>query len=152
MGEGEYERFRETSIREYARANIDAGRGPAEAALERSRDAYDQLLPKGLKTPGQHLFTIRDDTRGTDVGVMWLAVTEHPGGQRSGYVYDIAIAAEHRRQGHARAAFVALESLARGMGLDELGLHVFWNNQAAQALYRSLGYEPTGINMHKKLG
>lgn len=152
MSEAGYQRFRETSIREYAQANIDAGRWPPEAALERSRDAYDQLLPKGLKTPGQHLFTIHDDVQGADVGVMWLAVTEHPGGQRSGYVYDVAIAVGHRRQGHARAAFVALEALAREMGLAEIGLHVFWNNEAAQALYRSLGYEPTGINMHKKLG
>jgi ribosomal protein S18 acetylase RimI-like enzyme len=151
MNEGEYERFRATSIREYAQANVDAGRWPIEAALERSREAYEHLLPKGLKTPGQHLYTIHDDTRGADVGVLWLAVTEHPGGQRSGYVYDVAIAPAHRRQGHARRAFAALEALGRDMGLAEIGLHVFWHNEGAQALYRSLGYEPTGINMVKKL-
>jgi ribosomal protein S18 acetylase RimI-like enzyme len=152
MNEAEYERFRETSIREYAQANIAAGRWLVEAALERSRDAYERLLPKGLKTPGQHLFTVHDDDQRVDVGVLWLAVTEQPGGLSTGYVYDVAIAPEHRRQGHARAAFLALEAVAREMGLAEIGLHVFWNNEGAQALYRSLGYEPTGINMHKKLG
>jgi ribosomal protein S18 acetylase RimI-like enzyme len=152
MTEADYERFRETSIREYAQANIDAGRWPVDAAVERSRDAYERLLPKGLKTPGQHLFCIHDDERKADVGVLWLAVTEQPGGSCSGYVYDVAIDAAHRRQGHARAAFLALEAVARDMGLAEIGLHVFWNNEGAQALYRSLGYEPTGINMHKKLG
>ena len=152
MDEADYERFRETSISEYAQANIDAGRWPVQAALERSREAYERLLPKGLKTPGQHLFNIHDDLQGVDVGVLWLAVTEQPGGLPSGYVYDVAIYPPHRRQGHARAAFVALETLGREMGLAEIGLHVFWNNEGAQALYRSLGYEPTGINMHKKLG
>jgi ribosomal protein S18 acetylase RimI-like enzyme len=152
MNEAEYERFRETSIREYAQANIAARRWPVEAALERSRDAYERLLPKGLKTPGQHLFTVHDDEQRIDVGVLWLAVTEQPGGLATGYVYDVAIDAAHRRQGHARGAFLALEALAREMGLAEIGLHVFSNNEGAQALYRSLGYEPTGINMHKKLG
>jgi ribosomal protein S18 acetylase RimI-like enzyme len=152
MSEAEYERFREASIREYARANVDAGRWPLDAALERSREAYEHLLPKGLGTPGQHLFTIHDDVQRVDVGVLWLAVSEHPGGQRSGHVYDVAIAEAHRRQGHARAAFVALEAVGREMGLVEIGLHVFWHNDGAQALYRSLGYEPTGINMLKKLG
>jgi len=152
MSEAEYERFRETSIREYAQANIDAGRWPVDTALERSRVAYESLLPNGLKTPGQHLFTIHDGAHGADVGVLWLAVTDHPGGQRSGFVYDVAIHAAHRRQGHARSAFGALEVLARDMGLAEIGLHVFWHNEAAQGLYRSLGYEPTGINMLKKLG
>jgi ribosomal protein S18 acetylase RimI-like enzyme len=152
MDEADYERFRERSISEYAQANIDAGRWPHQAALERAQDAYDRLLPKGLKTPGQYLFNIHDDAQGLDVGVLWLAVTEQPGGLQSGYVYDVAIDPSHRRQGHAREAFLALESLGREMGLAEIGLHVFWNNDGAQALYRSLGYEPTGINMQKKLG
>jgi ribosomal protein S18 acetylase RimI-like enzyme len=37
------------------------------------------------------------------------------------------------------------------MGLRAIGLHVFNQNTSAQALYRSLGYEVTSVNMLKHL-
>lgn len=37
------------------------------------------------------------------------------------------------------------------MGLGKIGLHVFSFNLGAQALYRSLGYGITGMNMLKPL-
>ena len=67
------------------------------------------------------------------------------------YVYDIEIEADFRRQGHARAAFVALEPLVAKLGLSSIGLHVFGHNPGAQALYNSLGYGITGFNMRKTL-
>lgn len=146
-----YARFRDEAVATYAQSNVDAGRWPAEGALERSRQEHARLLPQGLQTPGHHLFTIHDDEAGQDVGVLWLAVTEHPTG-RSGYVYEVSVAPEHRRRGHARAAFLALEHIGQALGLSDIGLHVFANNPGAQALYRSLGYETTGINMRKRLG
>lgn len=146
-----YARFHEDAVATYARSNIEAGRWPVEGALDRSRQEHRKLLPQGLQTPGHHLFTIHDDEAGEDVGVLWLAVTEHPTG-RSGYVYEVSVSPAHRRRGHARAAFVALERVGRELGLADIGLHVFANNPGAQALYRSLGYETTGINMRKRLG
>ncbi|HEX5682535.1 MAG TPA: GNAT family N-acetyltransferase [Ideonella sp.] len=150
MTEAAYVRFTEAAVADYADDNVAAGRWPAEGALERSRLEQERLLPQGLATPGQHLFTIHDDASGAAVGVLWLSVTEHPGG-RSGYVYDVAIDPPHRRRGHARAAFLALEAVARELGVDDIGLHVFAHNEGAQALYLALGYEPTGINMKKRL-
>ena len=37
------------------------------------------------------------------------------------------------------------------MGLQSIGLHVFSQSVGAQALYMSLGYQVTGINMLKQL-
>jgi ribosomal protein S18 acetylase RimI-like enzyme len=150
MTEQAFARFNEAAIADYADENVAAGRWPAEGALERSRQEHERLLPQGLATPNQHLFTIHDDAQGVDVGVLWLSVTEHPG-RRSGFVYDVAIDPAHRRRGHARAAFVALEAVARELGVDDIGLHVFAHNEAAQALYRALGYQTTGINMRKRI-
>ncbi|MFO1340427.1 MAG: GNAT family N-acetyltransferase [Burkholderiaceae bacterium] len=151
MTEAAFARFCERAVAEYAQENVAAGRWPAEGALERSRQDHDRLLPQGLATPGQHLFTVHDGAQGgTEVGTLWLAVTEHPGG-RSGYVYDVAIAPGHRRRGHARAAFVALEAVVRELGLRDIGLHVFAHNAGAQALYHALGYEVTGLNMRKAM-
>ena len=148
MTEDAYARYIERAVVDYAKENVAGGRWPEKGALERSREDHAKLLPQGLATPQQHLFTIRDEARATDVGVLWLAVTESPSG-RSGYVYDVAIEPEHRRRGHARAAFVALEDVARELGLREIGLHVFAHNPGAEALYRSLGYRVTGTNMQK---
>jgi ribosomal protein S18 acetylase RimI-like enzyme len=150
MTDEAYVRFNEAAITDYAEGNVAAGRWPVEGALERSRQEHERLLPQGLASPNQHLFTIRDDELGADVGVLWLSVTEHPGG-RTGYVYDLAVAPPHRRRGHARAAFLALEAVARELGVDDIGLHVFAHNEGAQALYRGLGYQTTGINMRKRI-
>jgi ribosomal protein S18 acetylase RimI-like enzyme len=158
MTEAGFARWFEHSVARYADENVAAGRWPADGALARADEGCRRLLPGGLATPGQQLFTVHEAAEGApagaeagvEVGVLWLAVTEHPGG-RSGYVYEIEIWPAHRRRGHARGAFLALEALAREQGLADIGLHVFAHNHGAQALYRALGYEPTGINMQKRL-
>jgi ribosomal protein S18 acetylase RimI-like enzyme len=153
MTEAAFTRWFAHSVVRYAEENVAAGRWPAEGALARADEDCRRLLPQGLATPNQHLFSLVDGEsgEGVEVGVLWLAVTGYPGG-RSGYVYEIEVWAEHRRRGYARGAFLALEALAREMGLADIGLHVFAHNHEAQALYRALGYEPTGINMQKRLG
>ncbi|MEP7207418.1 MAG: GNAT family N-acetyltransferase [Casimicrobiaceae bacterium] len=143
--------YREEAVAGYAEDNVVAGRWPGEGAVERSRTEFDRLLPQGLATPGNHLFEILADRNGAVVGAIWMAVEDRHGA-RGGYVYDVGIVAAHRRQGHATAAFRALESFAAGLGLSTLGLHVFGQNQAAQALYAHLGYQVVGINMLKHLG
>jgi hypothetical protein len=44
-----------------------------------------------------------------------------------------------------------LENVARGMGLRQLGLHVFAFNDGARALYDGLGYSVASRNMLKDL-
>ena len=151
-----FEAYRETSIRSYAEENIAAGRWPPEGAMERSRLDYATLLPQGLATPNNFLYEIHagadalEARQSIHVGYLWFAIVEK-NGVRSGYVYDLEVAPEYRRQGHAEAAFAAMESLARNMGLPSIGLHVFANNPGAQKLYAKLGYSVTGINMIKHL-
>jgi ribosomal-protein-alanine N-acetyltransferase len=57
---------------------------------------------------------------------------------------SIAVAAEYQRRGVARSLFAAL---ARGLsagGVHEIFLEVRVSNQAAQGLYRALGFAETG--------
>lgn len=145
-----YAEFMATSTEDYARDSVAAGRWPASGALERSRAEVQALLPQGLATPDHHLFEIRADADGPPVGHLWFALeTRH--GQRTAYVFQVDVLPAHRRQGHARGAFLALEGLARELGADAIGLHVFGFNTGAQALYRGLGFEVTGLNMAKRL-
>jgi RimJ/RimL family protein N-acetyltransferase len=48
--------------------------------------------------------------------------------------------------------FAALEPIARDLGYDEIGLHVFGDNEVARHLYRSSGYVETDVMMRKTLG
>jgi ribosomal protein S18 acetylase RimI-like enzyme len=144
--------YRESSIADYAEENVASGRWTEATALVQSREEFDRLLPQGVATAGHHLFEIRQAApEDTVLGVLWLAEMEL-GGQRQGYVYHVWVHPEHRRRGHAQSAFLALEGVARELGLPVIGLHVFGHNLGAQELYRKLGYEVTGINMQKRVG
>ena len=150
MNPNAFAAYREALARAYADDNVASGRWPEEGALQRSYQDLDESLPQGLATPDHYVYEIRDDTSGAVVGVIWFAVVVK-NGLKSAFVYDIEIKAEFQRQGHARAAFIALEPLVRKLGLSSIGLHVFGHNPGAQALYNSLGYGVTGVNMRKTL-
>jgi ribosomal protein S18 acetylase RimI-like enzyme len=142
--------FLESSVIAYAQSNIEAGRWPLDGAVERSLADFNLLLPQGLATPDHFIYEIKADSAGPVVGHLWMAIeTRH--GLRSAFVYDLEIAPEFRRQGHARRAFRALETVVAELGIDHIGLHVFAYNVGAQALYESLGYQVTGVNMQKSL-
>ncbi len=146
-----FDDYVEAAIVAYAQDNIAAGRWPQVGALERSRAAFESLLPQGLSTPGNFLFEIVGSEGGPVVGFVWIAI-EDKYGAVSAYIYDIEIKPEYRRRGHALRALQALEPVAEAAGATDIGLNVFANNAGAQALYRKLGYVPTNFNMRKALG
>lgn len=145
-----YESYLESSILSYAKDNVLSGRWREENALEQSRNEFHKLLPQDLDTPDQYLFEIIGNDNLSTVGFIWFAVILDKG-VRLAFVYDLEIKETYRRQGYAKQAFKAIEVLVSDLGLASIGLHVFGQNLAAQALYRQLGYGVTGINMLKKL-
>ena len=152
MVAAQYERWYERSVQGYADEKVRAGNWPAEDALPRSREEFAKLLPRGLSTPDNWLFSIVDVESGIAVGTLWLAAL--PGSSDAGkkaFIYDFEIDADQRRKGYGRAALAALDETAREMGFAEIGLHVFGHNVAARALYDQAGYEVTNVNMSKKL-
>lgn len=151
MTREEYEAWREESIRGFAQERVRAGNTPPEEALSFARRAFESLLPRGLDTPDQWLYSVRDGD--TPVGVVWLGRGQPGAGlpPTTGFIYDLLIFSEHRRKGYGAQAMLALEQEARRRGMDSLALHVFGHNVAARALYDSLGYEATSITMRKRL-
>ena len=149
MTEAEYASFREATIPGFAADKVASGQWSAEQSLELSRQAFEELLPEGLRTPNNYLYSVRDD-QGQAVGTLWIAAKEQAG-KRIAYIYDIEIQPEHRLRGHASHALAAAEDEARNLGLCGIGLHVFGHNIGARALYEKLGFQPTNINMFKPL-
>jgi ribosomal protein S18 acetylase RimI-like enzyme len=73
------------------------------------------------------------------LGHAYLAETDPP------ELQDVSVRLEHRRRGVATALTGAAESQARGRGCDRVRLEVSTDNEAAQALYRKLGYADVGL-------
>lgn len=114
-----------------------------EAGLARMGERFKAWLRPRLLT-GEVRGLVRE-VHGVAVGtgLVWLReqmpvpVTEL---DLRGHVFNVYVEPAHRGQGHARALMEALETAAQGWGVEILELHA---SKDAEALYRSLGYEPT---------
>jgi ribosomal protein S18 acetylase RimI-like enzyme len=151
---------------EYERSRLASGE-PAAIAAEAARASFEQNFPGGRPAPG-HLVhdvvvTASDgdgegagdgdgpgEDGGTVVGVLWIGPFAE--GSDAWWVWDVEIDEQHRGAGHGRAAMQLAEEEAARHGAATLGLNVFGYNTAARALYESLGYETTAVQMRKPVG
>ena len=148
MRQAEFASFIEMVVGSYAADNVAAGRWPADEALSLSRAETERLLPQGLATPDNYLYEVLDGAGGNTVGHIWFAAMAR-GSTKVAFVYQVQVKPEFRRQGHARAALKATESIAKAKGFSGIALHVFGHNEGAQSLYASLGYQVASVNMFK---
>lgn len=150
MTEDEYIAHFAQSIKEYASEKVKAGQWAEADALALAQQDIDRLLPQGFATADNWFFTVRDDAK-QKVGAIWISLREQ-GGRKIAWLTDIVVLPQFQRQGHARRALLAAEQIIREAGLPGMGLHVFGHNTGAQALYASMGYLVTNVNMFKPLG
>ena len=148
MTESEFEAYLEKAVPEYAADKAIAGDWSEQEALERSRESYQHLLPHGVKTQDNHLFRIKLEESGDNIGMVWMKHETH---RLHGFIFDISLDEIQRGKGYGKQALLALEEFAKELGIRTLALHVFAYNTAAMHLYKGLGYEVTSQNMTKKL-
>ena len=151
MTEPEFQAFRLATIVDYAQAHVKMGKWRPEEAIRLATREFNYLLPHGLATPNQHLFSLRDEALETVVGRLWFAVQQEEGGEQVAYVCNVLIFGAFRRQGYGSQAMQALEEMVRTLGLSTITFHVFGHNHAARAMYEKLGYETTDVIMRKML-
>ena len=149
MTEEEFAVYIAKAVRSYADAHVRAGDVEPEEALGRAQKDYDELLPEGLRSKNQHLFTVFHETLGA-VGLAWFEFKER-GGKKSAYLFDIELREDLRGQGLGRGALELVEEQMRVLGARSVGLNVFGYNHAARALYEKMGYQITGMGMKKAL-
>jgi GNAT superfamily N-acetyltransferase len=143
-----YEAWVRRTMTEYAAEHVSAGNWQADEAAARAQAEFDQLLPDGLATAGQHLWSIRDSD-GTHVGIMWVG--PRPRAEKALFIWDVAIEESERGRGLGQAALEALHAWAKEHGYERVGLHVFGANEVARRLYLRTGYVETDVQMEKWL-
>jgi RimJ/RimL family protein N-acetyltransferase len=148
MTEDEFPVFLEYAVSDYAEGLVEAGNYHQDLAFQASQQQYQQLLPQGLASPDQYLYSIRDE--GINVGSLWYGV-RHQGGRTAVVLYVLVVLEKYRRRGYGTQALRLLGDRVRGLGLDEIRLYVFGHNHPARALYEKAGYAATSLTMAKRI-
>lgn len=148
MSVEQFEQWQGRSIRSFADDLAKATGWPPEAAMNKARKQFAELLPAAMGTDKTWILLIVDEA-GVQVGDLWIG----PNSERAGvaFVYDIEIVEERRGLGFGRAAMIAAESLVKEAGESEIGLNVFGFNEPARRLYDSLGYRVVATLMTKTI-
>ena len=151
MGEEEFRASRERGIARHAAEQVRRGLWTEDAATETANSEFTELLPQDRETPGYHFFKIVDLATETSVGETWYNV-KAKGGRVQFWIDWIWIDPAFRRRGYATSVLRNLEDEALECGADRVGLHVVADNDAAIALYSSLGFLMANHRMAKLLG
>src|ERR1044071_4888617 len=141
----DFDRMIDTEIRGYAQEHVRNGNWPAEGALERSKKEFDALLPDGIHSKDQYLWSLLDEDS-SKIGVLWVQVKDH-----KAFIYDFVIEEAFRGKGYGKQALIAMDEKLKAMNVESVGLHVFGDNITAQELYKKMGYQITGIHMKNEL-
>ena len=149
MTEADFAIWAQRSRSNYANSKMRAN-GLTRAEAEKiARDDFDRLLPAGLETANNFLFTAREDD-GRRIGFVWYAVRGADDNRRA-FISDIVVEEGERGKGYGKKIMRAVEVHAKDQGLKRIGLHVFGFNRVAIGLYQSLEYEVTDLVMEKSL-
>lgn len=146
MSSNEFKEYLDNAINSYAKEKIESGNWTEDEAFLRSKSEYNKLLPNGVNSDNNHLFSILNETNEV-IGIIWLNKKEN----NSSFIYDINIHENYQGKGYGHRAMKEIEGVAKTLGLDKIDLHVFGHNERAINLYEKLGYKATNIMMSKKL-
>ena len=97
------------------------------------RQPADRSLPARPATPPAHRLRA-----GRPVGFVSGVETTHPDKGTEMFVYELAVAADQRRRGIAKALLAELTTIARGHHCYDMWVLTDADNVAALAAYRSL--------------
>lgn len=150
MTEAEFAAWLLPTVRDLAEQHVKSGRWAEKDALVFAKAEFLTLLPDGVRSSEQHLYTVRarGDGAGAGLGVgsLWIGM-RLKAGKSEAFIYDVVIAEAYRGLGYGRAAMLAAVQKSRELGAASIGLHVFGHNTVARGLYESLGFAVTNVNM-----
>ena len=150
MTESEYQLYLANLYTGYADEQVKAGSWPANNAIELAKAEVKEMLPDGLASKNNFLYSLIAPDESSPVGVLWILIRER-NKQKEAFIADIVIYDAYRHRGYGAQALKALDEVVRGMGIHRLRLQVFGHNLAARDLYEKSGYEMVNIYMEKRV-
>ena len=148
MGEGDFSLYRGPTLEAYARDIARAFHRPISEVRVEARKQVKHLLKDGMATSGHYFLNVIEKKSGAKIGRVWFNVDKR---KKRAFLYDILINRSYRGKGYGRETMQLLEGKLKGMGISQLGLHVFAHNQIAINLYVNEGYYMASYNMQKDL-
>jgi len=150
MNEFDFNIYINNAIKDYAAEKIKAGTWAQGEAENLSKETFARLLPKGIYSENQYLFSIIDDDKQIKVGYLWFQCYEKLI-EKEAFVYDFIVFKEFRSKGYGTQALKSLDNVVKGLGINKISLHVFAHNKRALSLYEKTGFIATDINMSKNI-
>lgn len=166
MSEADFTAFNRINIQLLAES-FGAGL-PHKEAVKKAEAEQKSLLPEGVKTQEQYLFSIKHEGAAGRIyaddnttGGLWFTKLNRSGAEFA-FLFFIHIDPELRGNGIGTKAMKLLEREVLKLGLGQIRLHVLKNNNKALKIYKKLGYvlftdyenynpDDPGIIMHKLL-
>ena len=148
---------------------VRAFRGSDEGAVRRLKAELDslhaRLMPDYFRVPGEAAVPAQDSSSeilvaegaGGICGFVMVRVVDTPREptmtpRRRTHVEMVVVGEGLRRKGAGKRLMEAAEAWAAARGCAEVVLTVWSENHAAEALYRTLGYEPIARVLRKSTG
>ncbi|MGZ3687249.1 MAG: GNAT family N-acetyltransferase [Bdellovibrionota bacterium] len=149
MTEPEYQKYVDHSCRTFAIGSPRFRGVPLEVALVNVREEFlTKIMPQGFQTPGHLLWNIWSEE--TRVGYLHLGEPSKPVAKEL-FAWDLEIFEPFRRRGLARQTMIEAGKKLKELGYTRVGLNVFGDNKAAIALYESMGFQVTQVQMSKEI-
>mgnify|MGYP006293047369 FL=1 len=147
MTDEEFENYYNYAVSNYAEEKIEAGNWSEENAEERARNIFKKLLPDGLKTKNNYLYSIY--TKNNHIGYIWFKINDE--NRKAAFLNDIIIFQEYRGKGYGEKTMKLFERKAKEFDCERIQLHVFAHNDPAVSLYKKLKFKVTNIRMEKDI-
>lgn len=107
MSEEDCQHYLSYAIEDFANEKIKAGTWSREEGLTLAKKAFDGYLPKGIKTPHEHLYCIFTNEGKEKVGYFWFHYDEADQA-KSAFVYDFLILSHFKDKGMGQKRCKAL--------------------------------------------
>ena len=154
MNQDIYNHYITYSKNNYAQEITKARGISIEEAMQITNKEYDTLLPDGLQSKNQYLYTI-ENNENENIGIMWFSSQSNHGDNEL-FLCDVEVNKEYRGKGYGRESMDLLESKVKEFNINTISLHVFLHNKIAYSLYNKIGYKEVkrgkaGVIMKKTL-
>ena len=149
MSDEEFSAYLKIALPEYASEKKKGENLTDEQAMKVATDSYNELLPDGVRSADQHLFSVVENATKKVIGTLWFCHKTQP--RSHAWIYDIVLNEASRGKGYGSQTMQLAEEEVLKRGIHSIGLHVFGHNKTAMNLYEKVGFRTTNRIMVKDL-